>query len=115
MENHKGESALTEEILIATLKQRAADPAHVQLQVEPLTVAFKAIDANNDGNIQIEELELFFQIIGIDKNFAGATFKAIDTNNDGAISLEEFIAAGIEFFTSEDESSPTKLFWGPLV
>jgi Ca2+-binding EF-hand superfamily protein len=114
MEGHQGE-ALTEDMLIATLKKQKADPDHVQRQVAPLTVAFNAIDTNADGIVQVEEYEAFFQILGRDKSTAPATFKAIDTNNDGAISLDEFVTAGVDFFISEDENSPSKLFWGPLV
>lgn len=65
--------------------------------------------------IQKDEFELFFDIIGLDPKLAGATFEAIDTNHDGQLSLDEFVTAGVDFFTSEDEASPNKLFWGPLV
>jgi len=58
---------------------------------------------------------LFFSIIGLDTALAKVSFKAIDTNSDGQISLEEFVNAGTEFFTGEDEKSPSALFWGTLV
>ena len=41
-------------------------------------------------------------------------FHAIDINNDGRLSKKEFVKLGKEFFVSEDESRPSKLFWGPL-
>lgn len=81
----------------------------------PLPLFFNAVDANHDGFIQADEFELFFELLGLDRSMAGASFKAIDTNNDGLLSQEEFKDAGVDFFTSEDESNPTKLFWGPLV
>ena len=39
----------------------------------------------------------------------------MDTNNDGSLSNEEFSGFGQEFFLSNDESSPSKHFFGPLV
>lgn len=81
----------------------------------PLPIYFAAVDANNDGMIQAEEFAEFFKILGLDPALAVESFKAIDTNGDGLLSVEEFTEAGTEFFTSEDESKPTKLFWGPLV
>ena len=44
-----------------------------------------------------------------------ASFSAIDINCDGKLSKKEFVKLGREFFLSEDESRPSKLFWGPLV
>lgn len=81
----------------------------------PLPLFFSAVDANADGKIQTEEYAIFFQILGIDPKLAAASFSAIDTNHDGDISLDEFVTAGTEFFTSEDEKSPSQHFWGPLV
>lgn len=43
------------------------------------------------------------------------SFTAIDINKDGYLSLEEFVKLGREFFLTEDEHSPSKAFWGPLV
>ena len=107
--------ALNEATFIATLKKQVTDPALRDTLAGPLPLFFSAVDANADGNIQSDEFELFFEIIGLDKSMAPASFQAIDTNNDGQLSLDEFVAAGVEFFTSEDESSPTQLFWGALV
>jgi len=81
----------------------------------PLPLFFAAVDGNNDGQIQVDEFELFFNIIGLDPKLATDSFKAIDTNNDGQISQKEFVDAGTEFFTGDDATSPSRLFWGPLV
>lgn len=64
--------------------------------------------------IDSDEYGKFFEILGLDPSMAPATFKAIDTNNDGLLSLDEFKEAGVKFFTEEGESSPTKVFWGPV-
>jgi len=75
---------------------------------------FKAVDTDGDEQISATEFELFYKIIGLDTSSAGSSFAAIDENNDGQLSLDEFKTAGIQFFTLEDESHPSKLFWGPL-
>lgn len=106
---------LNQDAFIATLKKQVQDPALRETLAGPLPLFFSAIDANADGMIQKDEFELFFDIIGLDPKMAGDTFQAIDTNHDGQLSLEEFVTAGVDFFTSEDEASPNKYFWGPLV
>jgi Ca2+-binding EF-hand superfamily protein len=115
LKDSQGGAALNQDAFIATLKAQVSDPALRQTLAGPLPLFFSAVDANGDGQIQEDEFKLFFDILGLDANFAPATFKAIDTNNDGQLSLDEFVAAGVDFFTSDDESSPNKLFWGPLV
>ena len=115
LKDSSGGQALNQENFIATLKKQVQDPALRQTLAGPLPLFFSAIDANADGMIQKDEFELFFDIIGLDPKMAGPTFQAIDTNHDGQLSLEEFTTAGVDFFTSEDESSPNQLFWGPLV
>ncbi len=71
--------------------------------------------SNADGQIDAGEYAQFFDIMGLDPKLADEAFKAIDTNNDGLLSLDEFKAAGLDFFMSKDEKSPSKVFWGPLV
>jgi len=114
MEGHGGD-ALTLEMLIESCKKISADPARIQHHVALCEIAFQLIDANGDGRIQAQELELFFEMLNIDKSSALATFKAIDTNNDGELSRDEFVAAGIDFLTGEDVNSPSQLFYGPLI
>jgi len=115
LKDSHGGQALNQDAFIKTLKAQVSDPALRQTLAGPLPLFFSAVDANGDGQIQEDEFRLFFDILGLDPSMAPATFKAIDTNNDGQLSLDEFVAAGVDFFTSEDESSPNKLFWGPLV
>lgn len=111
----KDGQAIDQASFIEAIKKQVADKALHEALAGPLPLFFSAVDANADGAIQSDEFELFFQIIGLDPKMAPATFKAIDTNNDGSLSLDEFVTAGVDFFTSEDENSPNKLFWGPLV
>jgi len=106
--------ALTLPVFVAALKKQ--DKKSLNETVSgPLPLFFGAVDANSDGQIQGDEFALFFQIIGLDPALAVESFKAIDTNNDGQLSLQEFVTAGTDFFTSEDPTSASKFFWGPLV
>ena len=110
-----GGDGINQDAFIEAMKKQVSDPSLKDAVSGPLPLFFRAVDANSDGNICSEEYGIFFDIIGLDPNMAPASFQAIDTNNDGLLSEEEFVTAGVEFFTSEDAASPTKLFWGPLV
>jgi len=110
-----GDKSLTQPLFIDAMKKQVKDKELKATLAGPLPIFFYAVDANGDGMIQGEEFALFFQILGLDPKMATDSFKAIDTNNDGQLSLEEFVHAGTDFFTSEDEKCPSKLFWGPLV
>lgn len=111
-----GGKPLTQPAFIEAMKKQLNNNKDVKQTLGgPLPIFFHAVDANGDGMIQGDEFSLFFQILGLDPKMAPESFKAIDTNNDGQLSLEEFVQAGTDFFTSENENSPSKLFWGPLV
>ncbi|KAF2368692.1 EF-hand domain [Trinorchestia longiramus] len=81
----------------------------------PLPYFFQAVDTDGSGEISIEEFKVYFQCLGLSPEVAVAAFQAIDINSDGKLSLKEFVKLGREFFLSEDETRPSKLFWGPLV
>lgn len=109
-------NAITEPEFVSSMKKLKNNSGELRGTIEgPLPLFFGAIDANSDGMIQESEYALLFEILGIDSSLASASFKAIDTNNDGLLSLAEFVEAGIEFFLGEDETEPSRLFWGPLV
>ncbi|XP_043274580.1 sarcoplasmic calcium-binding protein isoform X2 [Venturia canescens] len=80
-----------------------------------LPFLFKAVDKDRSGEISVEEFKLFFQCLGLSNDHAVITFTFIDTNEDGKISQHEFIKLGRDFFLTEDETKPSKHFWGPLV
>jgi len=106
---------LSEDGFIRSLKDQIVDPSFSKTISEPLKIIFKAVDADADGSIDVDELGLFFEGFGLDKSLAPVTFEAIDSDGDGVISLDEFIATGLAFFTSEDEENPSKFFLGPLI
>lgn len=113
--NIAGGAALSKDAFVSGMKKFKDDANLKECISGPLPIYFAAVDANNDGMIQAEEFAEFFSILGLDAKLGPESFKAIDTNNDGLLSVEEFTEAGTEFFTSDDDSKPTKLFWGPLV
>ncbi|XP_053635742.2 uncharacterized protein CBP isoform X4 [Cherax quadricarinatus] len=80
----------------------------------PLVYFFKAVDTDGSGEISIEEFEVFYTCLGLTEEDAAQSFAAIDKNGDGKLSRKEFVKLGREFFLSEDETQPSKLFWGPL-
>jgi Ca2+-binding EF-hand superfamily protein len=82
---------------------------------EIFAALFDLIDLNGDGVIQKDEFEKFYNVVKLDEKAAAETFKAIDTNGDGLLSADEFITAGIDFFNGDDESSPYRFLFGPLV
>jgi len=80
-----------------------------------LPYLFKAVDKDRNGFITVEEFKLFFNCLGIPRDVAVASFTAVDENLDGRITLKEFIKTGRDFFLTEDQRNPSKMFWGPLV
>jgi juvenile hormone diol kinase len=104
---------IAQSAFIAAMERVAHD--HVKTVTEaPFKIFFQIVDTNHDNNIEVKEFGDFFRIMGVDEALASQAFKAIDTNNDGLLSLEEFVAAGVDFFTSQNES-PNQFFFGPLV
>lgn len=106
---------LTQTSFVEALRKQLKEHHLKETMSGPLPLFFSAVDANGDGLIQEDEYALFFEILGLDPKLAHASFTAIDTNHDGNISLDEFVTAGTDFFVSEDENSPSKFFWGPLI
>ncbi|KAK4325040.1 hypothetical protein Pmani_004351 [Petrolisthes manimaculis] len=81
---------------------------------KPLPYFFMAVDRDGSGEISIEEFKMFYACLGLSEEAAAESFAAIDKNSDGRLSMKEFVKLGREFFLSEDETRPSKLFWGPL-
>jgi Ca2+-binding EF-hand superfamily protein len=105
---------ISQEAFISSMQARVKDPASKAVVEGPLPLFFRAVDTNEDNMISRDEYGTFFNLLGLDPAMAPASFDAIDTNADGFLSQEEFITAGSDFFFNQ-EDSPNKLFWGPLV
>jgi len=84
--------------------------------VEFFNLWFDVIDLSGEGIIQKEEFAMFLKVFGVeDESDAEKAFKVIDTNEDGQLSQDEFVDFGIEYFSSDDESLPSKFMFGPLI
>uniref|UniRef100_T1HCG8 EF-hand domain-containing protein n=1 Tax=Rhodnius prolixus TaxID=13249 RepID=T1HCG8_RHOPR len=80
-----------------------------------LPYLFKAVDKDKNGYITEEEFKLFYNCLGLPPDVALVSFTSVDENFDGKVTLQEFVKTGREFFLTEDQRKPSKLFWGPLV
>ena len=107
-----------------SLEQFLKSTAHFQQRDNEATTAgtlatfsvfFDVIDTNKNGVISLKEFEVYFDAMGVGKQYAKASFDAIDTNGDGSITRDEFVASVFEFFVNTDPAHPSKLFFGPLV
>jgi len=76
---------------------------------------FELMDLNGDGFVTKDEFNLFFKVFNLDEATASETFKALDTDGDGRLTEDEFVTAGRQYFTSNDESLPSKIIFGPLI
>ena len=106
---------MNESAFVDVMKKVALSTNSTEALKGPLPLYFVAVDSNQDGNIEIEEYEIFFNTLGMDKTLASAAFKDIDENNDGVINEEEFVEAGIKFFTCQNEDGRAQMFWGKVV
>jgi len=87
----------------------------IRIVVEFVNLFFDLVDVNGDGIIQKEEYAVFLKAFLVeDPKQVEASFQVLDTDGDGKLSNLEFINGGIEFFLSDDESLPSKSFFGPL-
>jgi hypothetical protein len=81
-----------------------------------LPLVFSAIDANHDDGVSPAEFHNYFVSLGVtDESFTNMVFSAMDADGDGDLSNEEFTKFGQAFFLSNDESSPSRFFFGPLI
>lgn len=74
------------------------------------------MDINGDGYLQEDEFNTIFVQFGAkDTSWTKETFKAMDVNGDGKLSIEEYIDGFNDLFYSEDENSPNRHLFGPIV
>ena len=72
----------------------------------------KLIDANEDGEIAMEELKTFYSAYNIDTSEIEEAFDSLDRNLDGHISSEEFEKSFAEFIYSEDVQAEGNWLFG---
>jgi len=76
---------------------------------------FDVVAENREDKIRQKEFGIIYTVLGIDDEaLVTETFNAIDTDKDGLVSLDEILVATTEFCIGIDESSPYRLFFGPL-
>jgi len=79
-------------------------------------LVFDVIDTNQDNKVQKEEFIVFHKILGLyDEALATETYNKINVSGDGAMSREEFFAATKEFCVGNDEHTPFRFLFGPLI
>ena len=107
---------LTPSIFAESVKQQRNDPEFKETVLLMCKQFFKILDVNGDGFLQEEEFARAIASTGIqDAGVTRRAFDAIDVNKDDRISLEEFSIALVEYLISDDENSPYREIWGPLV
>lgn len=70
------------------------------------------MDTNQDGNVTIEELKIFYQAYGIQTEALAEVFSNIDLNQDKYISLEELEIIFTQFLYSDDIHAPGNWIFG---
>ena len=70
----------------------------------------------SEGYLTEDEHNTIFVQFGVPETlWTKETFEGLDTNGDGRVSFNEYIAGIIDFFFSNDATSPNRFFFGPLV
>lgn len=62
----------------------------------------------------MNEFKVFFKCLGLTDEDSAVAFAMIDVNGDGKLSKKEFVKLGRDYFLNEDETCPSRMFWGPL-
>lgn len=75
---------------------------------------FELIDEDGDGQISLNEFQMFYWGYGIeDEKIAADIFARLDLDGDGILSAEEFAQHGYDFHYSDDPDCPGNWFFGP--
>lgn len=108
---------LTLETFVESMRRLRYNPELTGAYVRLMRSLFEVIDVNQDGYLQEEEHKLIYKNVGVPEGTFDdkMAFDAMDRDGDGKVSFDEFIAALLDFLFSEDQSSPSKFFFGPLV
>ncbi|VDM01832.1 unnamed protein product [Schistocephalus solidus] len=76
---------------------------------------FKAVDIEGTGYISMTEYRNLQEAWRVGRGEAEGMFKVLDTDKDGKISSDEYLSAWVEYFLGEDNNSPYKTFFGPVI
>jgi len=111
--NLSTESRITPDQFVKNLTE-IGEQGRKKISETTAPLMFKAVDADGDGLIQLQEYRNYYKLLKNKDEAADESFKTIDLNHDGCISLEEYNQGFLDFFTSEDQTSPNRHFFGPL-
>jgi len=107
---------LTIDEFVDSIGRQRYDPELMKRDEGVMRGFFFLMDINCDGYLQKDEFESIFAKLGVqDTSFAEEAFKALDVNGGGKLSVKAYIDGFHDFFYSQDENSPNKHFFGPLV
>lgn len=108
---------LTLDSFIRSLRRQLYDPDFTSVCTQIIHRMFELLDVSQDGYLQAEEHKRWFDNMGFPEEAFDreAAFEAIDADHDNQLSIDEFDRAFFDFMFSQDESSPNKFFFGPLV
>eukprot|EP00051_Salpingoeca_urceolata_P026964 m.479478 g.479478 ORF g.479478 m.479478 type:complete len:275 (-) comp21462_c0_seq1:158-982(-) len=76
---------------------------------------FDVIDTDDDGSITSDEFASFLMCWNIPKGRHTDAFKAMDIDGDGQLTRWEFVINCKEYLFNDEEDSPSRHFWGPLL
>lgn len=77
-------------------------------ELQLLKKQFDAIDSNQNGVLDLDEIQTFMSEIGLEESLAPLVFKLFDTNDDGCLSFDEFC----QFIKimNDDDAGPIQLY-----
>jgi len=95
-------------------KRALGKPTLTHISTEIFNACLKLADPK-DGFITSAGFANVYKMVELDAKLAPETFKLLDSKKAGKLSSEDFIQAGVDFFNSDDEKSPSKHLFGPLL
>ena len=111
--NNDGKISCSE--LLEHIKKELSDESKRLAITNALPTIFDSIDSNKDDSVSKVEFGNYFKSLNInDEKVIDQVFNSMDANADGTLNKSEFTEFGKEFFFGQDQSSPSRLFFGPL-
>ncbi|NER84314.1 MAG: hypothetical protein F6K42_33220 [Leptolyngbya sp. SIO1D8] len=81
-------------------------------EVSLASLIFDAIDADEDGYLDLSEWQRLFQVYGIPVIYAEAAFSRLDQNQDRQFSKSEVLPLVEEFYYSQAPDAPGNFIFG---
>jgi Ca2+-binding EF-hand superfamily protein len=108
-----GDQAVTMDEWIEYYDRLAMDQAQFDsTMVERGRVIMQLFDRDRDNRISLEDWQLFWRTIGTAEADFETAFQKLDRNGNGYLTFDEIIAAGQEFFTSDDPEARGNWLYG---